>query len=81
MDKEIKLAIVDDNEFFRQGLAEILNSRQDFNVIIKVSNGKELIAALKKQTLNVVLLDLKMPVMDGMKTAEYLSKNHPDIKF
>src|ERR1700752_3684015 len=80
MNKKIKLALVDDNEFFRQGLTEIIHSVKDFKVVIEVSNGKELIKAIRKEKPNVVLLDLKMPVMDGLKTTEYLSKNHSDIK-
>lgn len=80
MDRKIKLAIVDDNEFFRQGLVEIINSVKNLKVVIEVSNGKELIQALKNHKPNVVLLDLKMPVMDGIKTTEYLSKNCADVK-
>src|ERR1700740_3171058 len=80
MNKKIKLALVDDNEFFRQALIDIVHSVKDFKVIIAVSNGKELIKALKKHSPTVVLLDLKMPVMDGIKTTEYLSKHYPDIK-
>jgi two-component system response regulator DegU len=80
MKRLIKLAIVDDNVFFRKSLANLIGSCKDFEIIIEASDGKELIHALEKQKPDVVLLDLEMPGMNGIKTTHYLSKHHPDIK-
>lgn len=82
MDKVIKLAIVDDSDFFRKGLISHIAGHNQFKILIEGSNGKELIAALKseKQKPDVILLDLEMPVMDGIKATEYISKHYPHIR-
>ncbi len=72
--------IADDHIIFRKGLRAILNEIPEIKVIAEVSNGQELIHLLKKQQANIVLMDIKMPVMDGLKTTEKMSKKYPEIK-
>jgi len=82
MNKSIKLAIVDDSDFFRTGLVNLLQANSKFQIVIECSNGQELIDVLKleKHKPDIILLDLEMPVMDGIKTTEHLSKHYPAIK-
>ncbi len=80
MNKIIKLAIVEDDAIYRRILGNYLQQFNDFKIIIECSNGKEFIDALQKQTPDVVLLDLGMPVMNGTETTEYLSEYYPQIK-
>jgi two-component system response regulator DegU len=82
MNKIIKLAVVDDSSFFRTGLVDLLQTNKKLQIVIECSNGQELIDILKlgKHKPHIILLDLEMPVMDGMETMEYLSKHHPEIK-
>ncbi len=82
MDKVIKLAIVDDSDFFRKGLVSLLQANNNFQIIIESSNGQELIDVLKsgKHEPDIILLDLEMPVMGGTEAAQYLSKHYPKIK-
>lgn len=79
--QKIQVAIVDDQFLFREGLISLLKEYDELQIALQAANGKELIDSLATGVqLNVVLLDLQMPVMDGIKTTEILRKKHPDIK-
>jgi len=80
MKKKIRLAIVDDNSIYKSTLTAFFNGFKDFKISIKCSNGQELKENLMSQIVDVVLLDFKMPVMDGLKTTEFLSEYYPNIK-
>jgi len=77
---KIKLVIADDHSLFRKGLISMFKEMPAFRVIGEAGNGKELLALLKRKTPDVVLLDLKMPIMDGVEVTEYMKKRYPDIK-
>lgn len=76
----IKIAIADDHALFREGLKGILAASAYFEVICDVGSGDELLTAMEDQPADVVLLDLKMPGMDGIKVAELLKKQIPAMK-
>jgi DNA-binding NarL/FixJ family response regulator len=76
----IKLAIVDDDELYKQVLKSYIKQCDDINITIDAANGKELINLLPKKKPELILLDLEMPVMNGIETLEYLAKQYPDIK-
>ncbi|MBL7932528.1 MAG: response regulator transcription factor [Bacteroidia bacterium] len=76
----IKIAVVDDQHLFRTGMTSMLKDYEELNVIVQCSNGKELMQALKRHTPHVVLLDIEMPVMNGVETTELLRQRYPDIK-
>ncbi|MFC5411149.1 response regulator [Larkinella bovis] len=78
--KKIKIALADDHNLFRKGMASVLSQVPDFELVLEASNGQELIDKLTRRMPDVVLLDLEMPVMDGIATTEYIRENHPDIK-
>lgn len=78
--KKIKLAVVDDQLLFRRGIISLIREFEEIDVVIEAGNGKELIEAIKKRKPHIVLLDLQMPVMDGIETTAYLSEKYPDIK-
>ena len=78
--RKIKLALCDDHNLFRVGMATILGQVHDFELIMEAGNGQELIDRIPRKTPDVVLLDLQMPVMDGPATADYLREHHPLIK-
>jgi DNA-binding NarL/FixJ family response regulator len=77
---KIKLALVDDHNLFRRGIASILGQVADFDLMLEASNGQEFIDKLPRRVPDVVLLDLQMPVLDGTATADYLRENYPLIK-
>lgn len=78
--KKIKLAVVDDQLLFRRGIISLIKEFEEIDVVVEAGNGKELIEAIKKRKPHIVLLDLQMPVMDGIETTAYLSEKYPDIK-
>lgn len=79
-DRPIKVAVVDDQQLFRQGLISLVKEYGDMEVVTESSNGYEFIESLKRRKPHVVLLDVEMPEMDGAEVTEYLNKKHPEIK-
>jgi len=73
---KIKIIIVDDSDFIREGMHIILSVDDEFDVIGTASNGKEALAILQNQSVDVVVMDIQMPVMDGIEaTKEIVGKN------
>lgn len=82
MNSIIKIAIADDEELFRQGMTFILNKEVNFDIILQAENGNDLIRKLKeiKQLPDIILMDLNMPLLNGVETTKQLKKIHPEIK-
>ena len=76
----INLAIADDHKIFREGLKAILEDQPSFRIMIEAGNGQELIQLLSEKTPDVVLMDIKMPVMDGMQATAYIQEHFPGVK-
>jgi DNA-binding NarL/FixJ family response regulator len=75
-----KIALADDHVLVRAGLAQIINRHEDLKVMNEASNGVELLEILKSEPIDVVLLDLDMPVMDGKATLERIIAEYPTVK-
>ncbi|HEY0030794.1 MAG TPA: response regulator transcription factor [Bacteroidia bacterium] len=80
MTKSIKLAIIDDQALFRNGIVSLLRDYKEMEVVIEASNGMELLAQVETGKPDIILLDLEMPVMDGIKATELLKDKYPGIK-
>lgn len=73
---KIKLIIADDHEIFRDGLALMLSKQKDIELIGQAENGKELVEMVERLNPDLILTDIKMPVMDGVEaTKRILEKN------
>ncbi len=68
----IRIAIADDHPIFRDGLRKLLALEEDFEVVAEARDGKEVLDILQKDEPDVLLLDLKMPGLDGLATLQRL---------
>ncbi|NJC95450.1 MAG: DNA-binding response regulator [Anaerolineales bacterium] len=75
----IKLLIADDHLIIRQGLRLILETETDFELVGEASDGNEALSLCKKLKPDVVLMDLRMPNMDGLTAIEKLRAEQPDV--
>lgn len=76
----IKILIADDQELIRQSLQIILSSEEDLEVTDAVANGVEVIRSIRKDRPDVILMDIRMPEMDGVVCTQIIKENYPDIK-
>ncbi len=76
----IRILIADDQELIRQSLQIILGNEKEFEVIDAVSNGLEVIRSVRKKKPDVILMDIRMPEMDGVVCTQIIKENYPDIK-
>ena len=76
----IKILIADDQELIRQSLQIVLGMEPDFNVLESVENGLEVIRAVRREKPDVILMDIRMPEMDGVVCTQIIKENYPEIK-
>ena len=75
------IALVDDHLLFRKGLATIINSFSDYQIIIEASSGKEFTTLISPSNMPaIVILDVTMPDMNGYETANWIHHQYPEIK-
>lgn len=76
----INIVIADDQEIVREGLKMILSLNEEIEIIAEASNGKELLNLVDLNKPDVVLMDIRMPEMDGIEATKHLKEKYPDIK-
>jgi DNA-binding NarL/FixJ family response regulator len=76
----IRLALVDDHAIVRQGLASMLREYSQVELLIIANNGQDFLAQLAQQPIDIVLLDIEMPQLNGVETLQQLSTHYPDVK-
>jgi len=72
--KKIRLVVVDDHALFRAGLVNLLAQMPEMEVVGEAGDGREAVAIVQQNKPDVVLLDVNMPVMDGVETVEALKE-------
>lgn len=80
MSKTIQVVLADDHHLFRNGLRILLNAFEEFSVVGEASNGEEVVNIVGNCDCDVVLMDIAMPVMDGVEATAKCVKINPDIK-
>jgi DNA-binding NarL/FixJ family response regulator len=76
----LRIAIIDDHTLFRKSLGLLINSFKNMRVVAEASNGVELLDKLQTVSVDILLLDLQMPEMDGFETTLKLKELYPCIK-
>jgi len=76
----IKVIIVDDHSVVRQGLRMFLALEEDIEILGEASNGQEAVSMVKQLQPDVVIMDLLMPVMDGVTATQIIRRDHPDTE-
>ena len=77
---KIRLAVVDDHALFRRGLVSLLSDMGDFTVCAEAGNGKDALSLIEEFNPDIILMDLNMPVMDGVQALEAVRKTRKDQK-
>jgi DNA-binding NarL/FixJ family response regulator len=72
MNKKIRLVVVDDHSLFRRGLIGLLTDMPEFQVVGEAGDGKEALSVIENTSPDMLLLDVNMPVMDGIQTVQAL---------
>jgi len=76
----IKILIADDQEMIRESLQIVLSNRAGLEVIGTAANGQEVIQNVRQERPDVILMDIRMPKMDGVQCTKIIKENYPEIK-
>ncbi len=76
---EIKVAIADDHKIFRKGVILSLRHYSNIRFVLEADNGQDLLDQLDEAKPDVVLMDLRMPVKDGIEATKFINKHYPNI--
>lgn len=76
----IKIVIADDHEIFREGFKLLLKNQQEVQLVGEADNGRELLDVAAKQQPDIVITDIKMPLMDGIEACKAIKAKYPDMQ-
>ena len=77
---KIRILVVDDHFFVRMGLSGSINIEEDMMVVAEASNGQQAIQLYRQQAPDIVLMDLRLPGMDGILTTTAICKEHAEAR-
>jgi DNA-binding NarL/FixJ family response regulator len=78
--RTIRILVADDHFVVRMGLIALVNTEDDLEVIGEASDGKQAVDLFEKLKPDLVLMDLRMPVKDGIAATAEIFRNHPDAR-
>jgi len=78
--KPVHVIIADDHKLFADGVEQIISAMPGFEVVASVDNGKVLMQTLNRVSPDIILLDINMPLLDGLESAALIKKKQPGIK-
>jgi two-component system response regulator DegU len=78
--KKIRIVFADDHDIVRRGLRALFSSTKDFKVVGEATNGEAAIALIAKKKPDVAVLDISMPVMNGVEATKMIRERFPTVK-
>jgi len=76
----IRLVLADDEQLLRVGFRMILDAHDGFEVVAEAANGHEVVAAVAEHRPDVIVMDVRMPDLDGIAATETITRDHPDSR-
>lgn len=73
----IRVVLIDDQDIFRQGLATLLATEEDLDVVGQADNGQDAIALTEQLQPDVILMDVRMPICDGVRATREIHHRYP----
>ena len=80
MDRVIQLALVDDHRIFRDGIRMAMKAKEFIRVLWEADDGKDMMHKLKLKRPDILIMDIKMPEMDGVKALQLIRKEYEEVK-
>ena len=78
--KKLTVYVADDHTLFRKALVQLISGFDAVAEVFDVENGKELVTLVKRSPPDLAIVDMQMPIMDGVEACEYLIPRYPDLK-
>src|SRR6516225_6508446 len=76
----VKLLLADDHEIVREGLRSLLGARRDFEIVGEAADGREAVALVEELKPDIVILDISMPLLNGLEATRQILKMRPQTK-
>ncbi len=76
----IKILLAEDHEILRDGLKSLLKDEPGLAIVEEAKNGKEVIEKISMTEVDIAIMDINMPIMNGLETTQYLHQNHKGVK-
>lgn len=76
----IKIVLADDHELVRDGIKSLLESEKEFHVVAEASDGKEALEVIAVQNPDLLIVDIRMPKMNGLEVVKEMTNSFPNIK-
>lgn len=77
---KIKILIADDHKIVRDGIISLLSGEKEFSIVNVANNGNEVLTILKKETIDIIIMDISMPEMNGIECTLKIKQLYPDVQ-
>lgn len=78
--QKIRVLLVDDHAILREGIKALLEKKENIEVVAEAANGREAVSKVAQFRPDVAVLDISMPLMDGLEATRQMKRESPDVK-